>query len=260
MSTKSIALIAATRRSKAQDREAGSHRSPHHPPEGRRGPSPADGGWPCTSCSRGSSVERKARMGRSPALTQSLQQVGGRWSWWSSPRGPAGGRGKAWQTEGPRHQGAEEGPPGPLPTPRWSVSGASRCGCGFWSGASLNTVSHVFSYLRQKGALLGLGTPQANDTCVRGGLFSANHHELLRLPLRLAPGGHAPAPMSICGGQPATHDAAHGHFVVFCSPLNGHVGCPCSVTVTHNASVFFILSHFLGILENVDLWKSLSNI
>ncbi|XP_039735580.1 kinesin-like protein KIF19 isoform X3 [Pteropus medius] len=74
VSTKSIALIAATRRSKAQDREAGSHRSPHHPPEGRRGPSPADGGWPCTSCSRGSSVERKARMGRSPALTQSLQQ------------------------------------------------------------------------------------------------------------------------------------------------------------------------------------------
>ncbi|XP_023378148.1 uncharacterized protein LOC111730954 isoform X1 [Pteropus vampyrus] len=74
VSTKSIALIAATRRSKAQDREAGSHRSPHHPPEGRRGPSPADGGWPCTSCSRGSSVERKAKTGRSPALTQSLQQ------------------------------------------------------------------------------------------------------------------------------------------------------------------------------------------
>ncbi|XP_023378150.1 uncharacterized protein LOC111730954 isoform X3 [Pteropus vampyrus] len=75
VSTKSIALIAATRRSKAQDREAGSHRSPHHPPEGRRGPSPADGGWPCTSCSRGSSVERKAKTGRSPALTQSLQQA-----------------------------------------------------------------------------------------------------------------------------------------------------------------------------------------
>ncbi|XP_024905343.1 uncharacterized protein LOC112483034 [Pteropus alecto] len=104
VSTKSIALIAATRRSKAQDREAGSHRSPHHPPEGRRGPSPVDGGWPCTSCSRGSSVERKARTGRSPALTQSLQQVGGRWSWWSSPRGPAErGVARFGNTSGERH-------------------------------------------------------------------------------------------------------------------------------------------------------------
>ncbi|XP_027947691.1 kinesin-like protein KIF19 [Eumetopias jubatus] len=92
MSTKSIALIAATRRSKAQDREGGSgHSSLHLPQEVALDsrdpkatvtpePSPAEQRWPLASPGRGGSAERKARRKRSPSLTWSVQ-----------PRGPCPG-------------------------------------------------------------------------------------------------------------------------------------------------------------------------
>ncbi|KAM5301262.1 kinesin-like protein KIF19 isoform 2-T3 [Glossophaga mutica] len=77
LGTKSIALIAAARRSKAQDREGGSdHSSLHRPEEGApdsRDPSPADGRWPCASAGRGGSAERKAGRKRSPLLTWGAQ-------------------------------------------------------------------------------------------------------------------------------------------------------------------------------------------
>ncbi|XP_014651096.1 PREDICTED: kinesin-like protein KIF19 [Ceratotherium simum simum] len=74
VSTKSIALIAATRRSKAQDREGGSGRSSLHlPEEVAPDPSPADGRWPHVSPCRDRSVERKARRRRSPSFTWSVQ-------------------------------------------------------------------------------------------------------------------------------------------------------------------------------------------
>nr|XP_008519593.1 PREDICTED: kinesin-like protein KIF19 [Equus przewalskii] len=77
-STKSIARIAATRRSRAQDREAGSGRSSRHlPEEVARGPSPADRRWPHASLCRDHSGERKARSQRSPSVTWSVQPVGG---------------------------------------------------------------------------------------------------------------------------------------------------------------------------------------
>ncbi|XP_070088670.1 kinesin-like protein KIF19 [Equus caballus] len=73
-STKSIARIAATRRSRAQDREAGSGRSSRHlPEEVARGPSPADRRWPHASLCRDHSGERKARSQRSPSVTWSVQ-------------------------------------------------------------------------------------------------------------------------------------------------------------------------------------------
>ncbi|XP_035578130.1 kinesin-like protein KIF19 [Zalophus californianus] len=87
MSTKSIALIAATRRSKAQDREGGSgHSSLHLPQEVALDsrdpkatvtpePSPAEQRWPLASPGRGGSAERKARRKRSPSLTWSVQPV-----------------------------------------------------------------------------------------------------------------------------------------------------------------------------------------
>ncbi|XP_049495089.1 kinesin-like protein KIF19 [Panthera uncia] len=78
MSTKSIALIAATRRSKAQDREGGSGRSSLHLPEDMaldsRDPSPADRRWPHASPGRDRSAE-KARGKLSPSLTWSMQTV-----------------------------------------------------------------------------------------------------------------------------------------------------------------------------------------
>ena len=89
--TKSIALIAATRRFKAQDREGGSGHSSLHLPEEvaldsrdpKAGvtpdPSPADRRWPLASPGRNRSVERKARRKRSPSLTWSVQPVGGHW-------------------------------------------------------------------------------------------------------------------------------------------------------------------------------------
>ncbi|XP_016068445.1 PREDICTED: kinesin-like protein KIF19 [Miniopterus natalensis] len=71
-STKSIALIAASRRSKAQDHECGSGRSSLHLPEevapDSRDLSPADRRWPCASPGRDSSSESKARRKRSPGL------------------------------------------------------------------------------------------------------------------------------------------------------------------------------------------------
>nr|XP_044603389.1 LOW QUALITY PROTEIN: kinesin-like protein KIF19 [Equus asinus] len=77
-STKSIARIAATRRSRAQDREAGSGRSSRHlPEEVAPGPSPADRRWPHASLCRDRSGERKARSQRSPSVTWSVQPVGG---------------------------------------------------------------------------------------------------------------------------------------------------------------------------------------
>ncbi|XP_047695136.1 kinesin-like protein KIF19 [Prionailurus viverrinus] len=78
MSTKSIALIAATRRSKAQDREGGSGHSSLHLPEDMaldsRDPSPADRRWPHASPGRDRSAE-KARGKLSPSLTWSVQTV-----------------------------------------------------------------------------------------------------------------------------------------------------------------------------------------
>ncbi|XP_073742445.1 kinesin-like protein KIF19 [Callorhinus ursinus] len=87
MSTKSIALIAATRRSKAQDREGGSGHSSLHLPEEvaldsrdpkasvTPEPSPAEQRWPLASPGRGGSAERKTRRKRSPSLTWSVQPV-----------------------------------------------------------------------------------------------------------------------------------------------------------------------------------------
>ncbi|XP_053512973.1 kinesin-like protein KIF19 [Artibeus jamaicensis] len=77
LGTKSIALIAATRRSKAQDLEGGSGLSSLHRPEeaasDSRDPSPADRRWPRASVGMGSSAERKASRKRSPLLTWGLQ-------------------------------------------------------------------------------------------------------------------------------------------------------------------------------------------
>ncbi|XP_032728213.1 kinesin-like protein KIF19 [Lontra canadensis] len=87
MSTKSIALIAAARRFKAQDRGWGSGHSSLHLPEEvaldsrdpkasvTPAPSPADRRWPLASPGRDHSVERKARRKRSPSLTWSVQPV-----------------------------------------------------------------------------------------------------------------------------------------------------------------------------------------
>ncbi|KAK2508226.1 hypothetical protein MC885_013574, partial [Smutsia gigantea] len=84
-STKGIALIAATRRSRAQDREGSSGRSSLHLPEDvaldSRDPkpsitldlSPADGRWPHTSPGRDCAMERKAGRKRSPFLPWSMQ-------------------------------------------------------------------------------------------------------------------------------------------------------------------------------------------
>nr|XP_020748210.1 proline-rich receptor-like protein kinase PERK10 [Odocoileus virginianus texanus] len=83
--TKSIALIAATRRSRAQDREGGSGRSSLHPaeeaapdpkdPKPRVTPetTPTDRKWPRASPGRARSAERKARGKPSPPLTRSVQ-------------------------------------------------------------------------------------------------------------------------------------------------------------------------------------------
>lgn len=91
VSTKSIALIAAARRFKAQDRGWGSGHSSLHLPEevalDSRDPkasvtpalSPADRRWSLASPGRDHSVERKARRKRSPSLTWSVQPVGGHW-------------------------------------------------------------------------------------------------------------------------------------------------------------------------------------
>ncbi|CAD7683844.1 unnamed protein product [Nyctereutes procyonoides] len=84
VSTKSIALIAATRRSKAQDREGGGGRSSIRLLEEMAldsrdpkasvtpDPSPADRRWPLASPGRDCSTERKARRKRSPSLTWSM--------------------------------------------------------------------------------------------------------------------------------------------------------------------------------------------
>ncbi|XP_006889798.1 PREDICTED: kinesin-like protein KIF19-like [Elephantulus edwardii] len=84
-STKSIALIAATRRSKVQDREASCSRSPRHlledgasdpcdqKPSVSPEPGPAgDRQQPHASPGRDQSVERRARKKRSPSLTWGL--------------------------------------------------------------------------------------------------------------------------------------------------------------------------------------------
>lgn len=100
-STKTISLLAATRRSKAQDCDGSHHSSPHLPEEAAadaRDPSPADRKWPLTSPGRDSSVDRKAWSTRSASLSWSVQPVGvqpvGRyWPGRSSPRGPARQRG-----------------------------------------------------------------------------------------------------------------------------------------------------------------------
>lgn len=120
MSTKSIALIAATRRSKAQDREGGSGRSSLHLPEDMaldsRDPSPADRRWPHASPGRDRSAE-KARGKLSPSLTWSIQTVGARWL---APRVPGSSwdsrAGASWWTEeGPRCRGGRGRPPAPPP-------------------------------------------------------------------------------------------------------------------------------------------------
>ncbi|KAL6082666.1 hypothetical protein STEG23_005866 [Scotinomys teguina] len=67
LGTKSIALIAASRRSKVYDKEGSCLDS--------RDPSPADWRWPHASPSRDCSLERKAGRKRSPSFTWSLQQT-----------------------------------------------------------------------------------------------------------------------------------------------------------------------------------------
>ncbi|KAM8952137.1 kinesin-like protein KIF19 [Lycaon pictus] len=97
MSTKSIALIAATRRSKAQDREGGGGRSSIRlleevAPDSRDpkasvtpDPSPADRRWPLASPGRHCSTERKARRKRSPSLTWSVQMLNMTLTFYSFP-------------------------------------------------------------------------------------------------------------------------------------------------------------------------------
>ncbi|XP_060030098.1 kinesin-like protein KIF19 [Erinaceus europaeus] len=78
-STRSIGRIAATRRSKAQDREAGSGPWLHPPamePRDSQGPSPADRRGPRGSPGRDTSVERTARKKHSPSFLGSGQPVG----------------------------------------------------------------------------------------------------------------------------------------------------------------------------------------
>ncbi|XP_075813018.1 kinesin-like protein KIF19 [Microtus pennsylvanicus] len=67
LGTKSIALIAASRRCKVYDKEGSCLDS--------RDPSPADWRWPHASPSRDRSLERKAGRKRSPSFTWSLQQT-----------------------------------------------------------------------------------------------------------------------------------------------------------------------------------------
>ncbi|XP_052023728.1 kinesin-like protein KIF19 [Apodemus sylvaticus] len=67
LGTKSITLIAASRRCKVYDREGGCLDS--------RDPSPADWRWPHASPSRDRSLDRKAGRKRSPSFTWSLQQT-----------------------------------------------------------------------------------------------------------------------------------------------------------------------------------------
>lgn len=103
-STRGIALIAAARRSKAQDPEGGSGRPSLHLPEevalDSRDPSPAGRRWPHASPGRDLSVERKARRKRSPCLS-CVRLVGGH-APVSGPRGPgrqqrAGRTRRAWR-------------------------------------------------------------------------------------------------------------------------------------------------------------------
>lgn len=91
VSTKGIARIAATRRSKAQEREGGRGHSSLHLPEEvaldsrdpkasvTPDPSPADRRRPLASPGRDRSAERKHRRKRSPSLTWNAQPVGGHW-------------------------------------------------------------------------------------------------------------------------------------------------------------------------------------
>uniref|UniRef100_A0A8C2V3X4 Kinesin-like protein n=1 Tax=Chinchilla lanigera TaxID=34839 RepID=A0A8C2V3X4_CHILA len=80
LGTKSIARIAASRRSKAQDRDSSSSRSSRHLEEAaldskdqKPNPSPAEKRWLPASPSRDRSVERKARRKRSPSVTCGVQ-------------------------------------------------------------------------------------------------------------------------------------------------------------------------------------------
>lgn len=122
VSTKSIALIAATRRSKAQDREGGGGRSSIRlleevAPDSRApkasvtpDPSPADRRWLLASPGRDCSTERKARRKRSPSLTWSVQTVGGHCLATSPSPGVQLGRwggGRDWL---PQLQWMQEGP------------------------------------------------------------------------------------------------------------------------------------------------------
>ncbi|XP_036168354.1 kinesin-like protein KIF19 [Myotis myotis] len=71
-STKSIALVAASRRCQAQDREGGSGRSSLHLPDSRDA-SPAGSRRPRASPGRKGSLERKARSRRSPRLSPGVR-------------------------------------------------------------------------------------------------------------------------------------------------------------------------------------------
>ncbi|XP_029801618.1 kinesin-like protein KIF19 [Suricata suricatta] len=79
VSTRGIALIAATRRSKVQDPESRSSRSSLHLPEDvaldSRAPSPADRWWLHSGMGRDHSAERKARRTWSPSLIGSVRSV-----------------------------------------------------------------------------------------------------------------------------------------------------------------------------------------
>lgn len=75
-STKSIALVAASRRCQAQDREGGSGRSSLHLPDSRDA-SPAGSRRPRASPAREGSAERTARSRRSPHFSPGVRPVGG---------------------------------------------------------------------------------------------------------------------------------------------------------------------------------------
>ncbi|XP_013008244.1 kinesin-like protein KIF19 isoform X2 [Cavia porcellus] len=87
LGTKSIARIAASRRSKAQDRESSSSHSSCHlleeaaldsrdpKPSATPNPSPAEKRWLPASPSRDRSMERKATRKQSPSVTRSMQLV-----------------------------------------------------------------------------------------------------------------------------------------------------------------------------------------
>ncbi|XP_070270288.1 kinesin-like protein KIF19 [Myotis yumanensis] len=121
-STKSIALVAASRRCQAQDREGGSGRSSLHLPDSRDS-SPAGSRRPRASPGREGSAERKARSRRSPRLSPGVRPVGGQgpriWSQGSRRTAERAGRTRRVMVDGALGaRGGDSQVPAPLPPAR----------------------------------------------------------------------------------------------------------------------------------------------